>query len=140
MKKRISILSLVLIISIITISVRSANNAIDNNSTQTEAKNDNQVSVLYFHATKRCVTCKAVEKVTIDAIKEYYGDKVSFKLLNREKDVNKELIEKYEIGGQTLLIVKGDKKVDLTTFAFMNAKTFPAKLKKKIKSTVDSMM
>jgi len=37
------------------------------------------------------------------------------------------------------LILKGDKAVDLTNFAFMNARTKPEKLKAKIKDTIDKM-
>ena len=37
------------------------------------------VEVYYFHATKRCVTCEAVEAVTKEALKEYYGDKIKIK-------------------------------------------------------------
>jgi hypothetical protein len=53
---------------------------------------------------------------------------------------DKSLIEKYKVGGQTLLIIKGDKVVNITNDAFMNARTNPDKLKAKIKLTVDSMI
>ncbi|MFH1000224.1 MAG: nitrophenyl compound nitroreductase subunit ArsF family protein, partial [Bacteroidota bacterium] len=98
----------------------------------------NEVKVYYFHATRRCETCLAVENVSIKAVEEYYGDKVFFESINRETD--KLLVNKYQISGQTLLIIKGDKKVDLTNDAFLNALSNPDKLKSKIKSTIDSMM
>jgi thiol-disulfide isomerase/thioredoxin len=103
-----------------------------------EKKEIPEVKVYYFHATRRCETCLAVENVTIKAVEEYYGDKVFFESINREKD--KLLVNKYQISGQTLLIIKGDKKVDLTNDAFLNALSNPEKLKSKIKSTIDSMM
>ena len=105
-------------------------------------KNQNitQVTAYYFHATSRCVTCKAVEDVSKEAIKEYYGDKVSFVVINREENKDNPLVQKYEISGQTLLIVKGDKAVNLTNEAFLNARTNPDKLKNLIKSTIDAMI
>lgn len=97
------------------------------------------VEVYYFHATNRCVTCEAVEAVTREALKQYYGDQITLKSVNREEDKTNPLIEKYEISWQTLLILKGDKAENLTNFAFMNARTNPEKLKKKIKETIDKM-
>jgi len=81
-----------------------------------------------------------VEAVAKEAIEEYYGDKVSYVVINREEDKDNPLVKKYEISGQTLLIVKGEKAVNLTNEAFLNARTNPDKLKVKIKSTIDSMM
>ena len=76
----------------------------------------------------------------MEAIKEYYGNKVSFVIINREEEKNNLLIKKHKISGQTLLIICGEKVVNLTNEAFLNARTNPDKLKIKIKSTIDSMM
>ena len=89
------------------------------------------VNVYYFHATRRCATCMAVETVTKETLKEYYGDNVAFTSINREEEKHNPLIEKYEISGQTLLIIKGDKVVNLTNDAFLNARTNPEKFKSK---------
>lgn len=136
MKKAISIISFILFISIVALSAQ--NNKEVTSSTQTQ--NADQVKAYYFHATTRCVTCKAVEAVSKEAIEKYYGDKVSFDVINREENKDNPLVQKYEISGQTLLIVKGDKVVNLTNEAFLNARTNPDKLKSLIKSTIDSMM
>ena len=136
MKKTISIFSFMFFIGIVTLLAQSNKEATSSDKNQDMA----QVKAYYFHATNRCVTCKAVETVSQEAIKEYYGDKISFVVINREADKDNPLVEKYEISGQTLLIVKGDKSVNLTTEAFLNARTNPDKLKNKIKSTIDSMM
>ena len=105
------------------------------NSNQTI--NTDKVNVLYFHATRRCASCEAVEKVTREALTEYYGDKVDFKSVNREE--NKELAKKYNIEWQSLIIIKGDSVINLTNDAFLNARTNPDKLKAKIKSSIDQM-
>ncbi len=109
-----------------------------NTGAQTPAKAV-PVEVYYFHATHRCETCMAVEEVTKEALKQYYGDQVIFKSINSEEDKNNPLIKKYKVSGQTLLVTKGDKSEDLTNFAFMNARTRPDNLKVKIKETVDKM-
>lgn len=97
------------------------------------------VEVYYFHATNRCVTCNAVESVTKEALQQYYSDRVSFQSINREEDKSNPLVKKHQISGQTLLVTKGEKTVNLTNFAFMNARTKPEKLKAKIKETIDKM-
>ena len=61
-------------------------------------------------------------------------------IINREEEKNNPLIKKHKISGQTLLIICGEKVVNLTNEAFLNARTNPDKLKIKIKSTIDSMM
>jgi len=97
------------------------------------------VEVYYFHATNRCATCEAVEAVTREALKQYYGDQIILKAINRDQEKDNPVMIKHKVSGQTLLILKGDKAVDLTTFAFMNARTKPEKLKEKIKETIDKM-
>jgi hypothetical protein len=97
------------------------------------------VEVYYFHATNRCVTCEAVESVTREALKQYFGEQITLQSINRDENKDNPLIEKHQISGQTLLVIKGDKAVNLTNFAFMNARTKPDKLKQKIKETIEKM-
>ncbi|MGQ7871427.1 nitrophenyl compound nitroreductase subunit ArsF family protein [Sunxiuqinia sp. sy24] len=108
-------------------------------TTASEQADQTDVKAYYFHATRRCATCQAVEKVTKEALKEYYGEQVKFQSINREKDSKNPLLEKYKVSGQTLLIVKGDQVENLTNTAFLNARTKPEKLKAKLKATIDSM-
>lgn len=99
-----------------------------------------KVQAYYFHATRRCATCEAVESVTKEALQEYYGEKVTFISINREEAKDHPLILKHKVSRQTLLFISGDKVINLTNDAFMNARTNPEKLKAKIKTTVDSML
>jgi len=145
MKKIISSFSFILFIGLIAVSAQNNSSAkknqpIDAQIAASENKNTGKVQVYYFHATRRCATCKAVEDVSKEAIKEYYGDKVSFESINSEEEKDNPLLKKYKVSGQTLLIINGDKKVNLTNDAFLNARTNPDKLKAKIKKTIDSMM
>ncbi|MBT3207249.1 MAG: hypothetical protein HN704_15115 [Bacteroidetes bacterium] len=144
MKKVISILSFVFVVGLISSNAQCCKKATpdceSNKTTTVQAKTKTDVKAYYFHATRRCATCQAVESVTKDALKEFYGGKVTFSLINREEEKDSPMIEKYKVSGQTLLIIKGDKVVNLTNDAFMNARTKPDKLKAKIKAAVDSMI
>ncbi len=141
MKKLISIFSFILILGVVSVSAQCCAGASkDKTNCSGKVQSDSTVKAYYFHATRRCATCEAVEKVTKEALTEYYGNKITFEAINREKDKDNPLIKKHKVSGQTLLILKGDKVVNLTNFAFMNARTKPKKLKAKIKATVDSMI
>ncbi|MCF8373525.1 MAG: nitrophenyl compound nitroreductase subunit ArsF family protein [Bacteroidales bacterium] len=103
-----------------------------------------EITVYYFHNTRRCATCQAVESETQKALDKLYAEKVkngkiTFLSINIEEEGNEKLIEELEISGQTLLIVGSDKKVNLTTDAFMYAKTKPEKLEAEIKKAIDKM-
>ncbi len=102
------------------------------------AKGD--VHAYYFHATRRCATCEAVEKITAETLKNKYQDNVSFTSINREEEKENPLLSKYKVEGQTLILVKGDKVINLTTDAFMNARSNPEKFSAKLVSTVESLL
>ncbi|HNZ72091.1 MAG TPA: nitrophenyl compound nitroreductase subunit ArsF family protein [Prolixibacteraceae bacterium] len=97
------------------------------------------IEAYYFHYTSRCVTCQSVEKVSSDALKELSGGKIVLKSINLDDKSNKELAKKLKIDGQTLLVVKGVKKVDITNDGFLYATTSPEKLKAKLKTAVESL-
>ena len=98
-----------------------------------------EVKAYYFHNTRRCVTCKAVEDVAYNALKELSAGKILLKSVNLDDKTNKNLINKIGAKGQALLIVKGDKKIDLTTDGFLYARTDPDKFVQKIRETLDSL-
>ncbi|MCK5687342.1 hypothetical protein KAJ27_24620 [bacterium] len=145
MRKSIGVLGLLILLSGFTgyagnIQTFTMNCSYSTTDYSSDAINVKDVKVYYFHATARCATCKAVEAVTKEALKEYYGDKVSFTSINREKDKDNALIKKHKVSGQTLLVIQEEKVVNLTNDAFLNARTKPAKFKKAIKKTIDSML
>ncbi len=147
MKNLLAVLTLVFIAGIYTASAQccDSKNALADASTSTLAccdtkQTDTEVKAYYFHATRRCATCEAVEKVSKETIIENYKGKVSFESINREKEKDNPLVKKYKISGQTLLLVKGDKKVDMTSAAFMYARNNPEEFETKLKSAIDSML
>lgn len=107
--------------------------------------NAKKVEVYYFHNTSRCVTCQTVEAEAKQNIETLYPDFVkkgdmSFASLNLEEENGKSLAKKLGVSGQTLLLVRGEKKVDITNEGFLYARTNPAKFKKIIKEKVDKLL
>lgn len=99
-----------------------------------------KIQAYYFHNTARCVTCKAVEAEAKADLQNLYGNQVAFQSLNLEDDATKAVAKKLRVSGQTLLVVYGDKKVNLTNEGFMYARTNPEKLKSIIKEKVDKLL
>jgi len=108
--------------------------------TQKKEVTANQVEAYYFHNTARCVTCKTVESETKANLESLYGTQVTFKALNLEDDATKDIAKKLKVSGQTLLLVKGEKKINITNEGFMYARTNPAKFKSIIKEKVDGLL
>jgi len=106
--------------------------------------NSTDVNVYYFHFTRRCATCLAVEENARKAVETLYGIEVktgeySFTSINLDEAGSKEIAGKLGIGGQTLLVVRGDKKIDITDKGFLNAHDLE-KMKEEIKSAVDKVI
>ena len=103
------------------------------------------VQVYYFHNTKRCATCNAVENETKVALEMFYEDKMKagtmdFTSLNLEEDEGKEMAQSLLVSGQTLLIVKGEIQVNLTNEGFMNARTNPTKFHEILRTQIDLLL
>jgi hypothetical protein len=100
-----------------------------------------KIEVYYFHFTRRCNTCKSVEANAQKAVETLYADKVkkgdySFKSINLDDASSKTIAKKMGVGGQTLLVVCGNKKIDITDKGFMNAQDLQ-KMKEEIKLAVN---
>ncbi len=110
------------------------------NDESTKVSKAEKIEVFYFHYTRRCATCNAVESVSKEAINELYGDKVSFAEYNLDETDGETKGKELEVSGQTLLIVAGDTKINITNEGFMNARTNPDKLKQIIKEKIDPLL
>lgn len=112
-----------------------------NNTKKDDSKNKGlKVEVFYFHFTQRCATCRAVENNSRTALDVLFPEKVrngeyTFKAINLDDSGSKAMAQKWKIGGQTLLVVCGNKKIDLTTVGFLYAHD-PDKLKAEINNAV----
>ena len=106
----------------------------------TKSAASEKVEAYYFHLSARCITCKTVEAEAKKNLETLYGGKVKFQSINLEDDASKAIAEKLKISGQTLLIVKGDTKINLTNEGFMYARNNPEKFKTIIKEKVDGLL
>lgn len=121
--------------------VTKESNVIDSSSVQT-AIDANTTYVYYFHGKQRCKTCIAVEKVTKTTIDSLFASepKVNFLVVLTDDEANKALVEKYEIGWNSLIIAKGDNFVNITEEAFATAIKEPNTLVELIKKEVSSRL
>lgn len=105
-----------------------------------EPQIDPAVVVYYFHYTRRCATCNAVEDVARNTVIEHFGQQVDFESCNLDETVGELIGEDFDVTGQTLLLVSKDNRIDLTTKAFLWARSNPDKLKKLLIEQIDSLL
>jgi hypothetical protein len=103
-----------------------------------------KVSVYYFHFTRRCATCMAVEENARKAVEVLYPNEVksgdySFTSMNLDEASTKQIADKLGVGGQTMMVVRGDKKLDITSAVWMAAHNLD-KMKVEIKSGIDKVV
>jgi hypothetical protein len=106
---------------------------------------EGDVDVYYFHMTTRCVTCKTVEAEARKNIEVFYADqvksgKINFTSLNLEEPTGRSMGEKLGVNSQTLLIVKGDQKINITNEGFLYAVAQPQKFAEVMKSKIDPLI
>lgn len=116
-----------------------------NKQAKASDNNSDKIEAYYFHFTARCTTCKTIEARAKENIETLYPNQVkqgliTFQSLNLEEAPNKNIADKLGVSGQTLLLVKGDKKINLTNEGFMYAVVKPEKFKEIINEKVDGLM
>ncbi len=104
-----------------------------------------KVEVYYFHFTRRCVTCQAVETETLKSIQQLYPEQfkkglITFKSLNLDEKTSEALAQKCKAEGQALLVISTSKRVDLTEQGFMYAKSQPEKLKEELNKVIQPLL
>lgn len=104
-----------------------------------------KVEVYYFHYSRRCVTCNAVEDVSKKAIVEMYSKQfkkaeITFKSINLDNKDSEAIAKKCKAEGQSLLIISKNKRLDLTEQGFMYARSKPEKLKEALKEAIDPLL
>lgn len=119
-------------------------NQANENQTVAYVQSDD-IQVYYFHNTKRCATCNAVEDETLMALELFYKENIEagtieFTSLNLEEEEGESMAQELQVSGQTLLLVKGETKVNLTNDGFMNARTNPTKFHEILKSQIDLLL
>jgi hypothetical protein len=107
--------------------------------------NNNDIEVYYFHMTVRCATCKTVEAEARKNILILYPElvkkgKITFTALNIEESTGKSMGVRLGVNSQTLLIVKGDQKINITNEGFLYAVSQPQKFTEIMKSKIDPLI
>ena len=129
---------------IVAVSLSACNAQSSQDQKLATAANDD-LHVYYFHFTKRCATCNAVETETKVALEIFYADQVmegdiAFTSLNLEEEDGKEMAKQLNVSGQTLMLVKGEEMVNLTNEGFMNARTKPDTFHEILRNNIDKML
>ena len=143
MKKIVSIIAIMIFaLSITACNTAESKNTIEEKDNVKETKTE-VINVYYFHFAHRCATCLAVEDETKRILNELYPERMKnkeiiFQSVSLDEKEGKILANKMKISGQTLLFKQGKKKVNLTSVAFMYARTKPEKFKAEIKKTIDN--
>lgn len=138
--KNIKLLATVLIVFLTSVSCSGQ----ENNQKVAQTVGSSKVSVYYFHFTRRCATCMAVEENARKAIEALFPNEVksgdySFTSMNLDEASTKEIADKLGVGGQTMMVVRGDKKLDITGAVWMAAHDID-KMKVEIKSGIDKVL
>jgi len=120
-------------------------NAQSNRKPAPAVSSNGDVEVYYFHMTIRCEACKTMEAEARKNIEMLYpaqlkAGKISFTSLNLEEATGRSLGEKLGVNGQTLLIIKGDQKINITNEGFLYAGSKPQKFTEIIKSKIDPLI
>jgi hypothetical protein len=120
-------------------------NAQTTNKEEAKSSVAQRVDVYYFHSTRRCVTCNAVEAEAKKALETLYPEQlkngtISFASINLDEAENKPLAQKCKAAGTALIVISGEKRTDLTSQGFMNARSNPDKLKEEIKKAIDPLL
>ncbi len=115
---------------------------------QTGNTNDGEGQIIeayYFHFTSRCMTCRTVEERARENLQDLYPEMwkngtLTFTAANLNEKEGEKLAKKLGVSGQTLMVAKGKKQINLTNEAFLYAVTNPEKYKKTIKEKVDELL
>ncbi len=103
-----------------------------------------KVEVYYFHYSRRCASCINVEKTTKEIIEAAYASQMEkgelvFGSVNLDDPESRALAERCGATGQSILVVSGDQRFDLTSQGFMNARN-PDRYGQEIKKVIDPLL
>ncbi len=146
-KSAITMLSAALILTLTACGSSGNEKSADNSGNEPVilTADADKVEVLYFHLTRRCATCNAIEDVAKKTIDTQFAEmvtaeKVVMKSINYETDDGRYIAQQHGITGQGLLLVAGSAKVDLTATGFMNAMSNPKKLEEEITNNINELL
>jgi len=115
-----------------------------NKAEQTKVAKSGNVEVYYFHYTRRCSTCVAVEEQTKKTLGVLFpaaikSGKLKFSGVNLDDKLSEKLAKRCKAEGQALLVISGAKRIDLTEEGFMYAVSNPEKLKQALRNAINTL-
>ncbi|MDM1035995.1 MULTISPECIES: nitrophenyl compound nitroreductase subunit ArsF family protein [Myroides] len=122
--------------------VESSIEALDQEQTIQEKSDNTMVYVYYFHGKQRCKTCLAVGDLTKKTVEGAFASNelVKFIEVDTSEKQYSDLVEKYEVTWNALIIAKGDDSINLTEDAFATALTTPKVLEELIVEQVNKKL
>ena len=143
MKKALLIITLAM--GLFSCSTRSTESRTEAASVAEELTD--HVELLYFHGKQRCITCRAIERYSKEVVDSLVAtgisaDELIFRVI--DVDENEAIADSYEVSGSALFLVKYDdgneRRDDLTSFGFGNAKNKPDVFKKGLTDKIESAL
>ncbi len=107
------------------------------------------VEVLYFHGAQRCITCRSIEKLVGEVLrddfsKELKSGKIAFKVVDISEPEGEKIAENYKVTWSSLFVNKWEgakeSRNNLTQLGFAYAKNQPAEFKKRFIEIVDGLL
>lgn len=105
-----------------------------------QATESDDVGVYYFHTNARCVTCRTIEAEARQDISDLFGDDVRFMTYNLDEKEGLEKGKGLGVNSQMLVIVKGDRKINITNEGFLYARTNPEKFKQVLEEKIKPLL
>lgn len=138
-KNLLSIALITLIVISCSNKEQTANNETKSDAIEINVDDASVTNVYYFHGKHRCKTCIAVGDLAKKTIEGHYADnnKVKFVEIDTSDKQFADLVDKYEVSWNALIITKGTKHIDITEQAFANAVNRPEELVKLLKDEVN---
>lgn len=108
-----------------------------------------KINIYNFYVTNRCPSCIAIEDATTKTLKTYFSKelkegRIKRSIVNVDDEANKAIIEKYEVFGSGLLVVKSfqgkETLVDMTGDGFKYAKNKEEKFVEILKKQVEEFL
>lgn len=122
--------------------VESSLEVLDQEQLLQEKSDNTMVYVYYFHGKQRCKTCLAVGDLTKKTVEAAFASNelVKFIEVDTSEKQYSDLVEKYEVTWNALIIAKGDDSINLTEDAFATALTTPKVLEELIVEQVNKKL
>ncbi len=125
---------------------------INTNSTKVSSETPPQgdvVEVLSFHTAQRCITCRAIERLTSEVVEQDFAQelqdgRLKMTIVDITSKEGEQVADRYEVASSSLFINKWDGGVesrnDMTRLGFTKAKNSPDEFKAEIKLKIAELL